>query len=79
MLPHKLKYLESFIVPCSIVILHNLNILIDSGTSINLMLLSTYRKLGLHDPKSISIILQLVDKTLKTSLWNGIGYAPQSW
>ncbi|CAI9756483.1 unnamed protein product [Fraxinus pennsylvanica] len=65
MLPPKLKDPRSFIVLYSIGNSHNLNALIDSGASINLMLLSIYRKLGLDDSKATSIILQLADRTFK--------------
>lgn len=61
----KLEDLWSFTVPYFIGNSHNLNALIDSGTRINLMPPSIYEKLGLEDLKAKSIILQLVDRTLK--------------
>ncbi|XP_022873985.1 uncharacterized protein LOC111392825 [Olea europaea var. sylvestris] len=64
-LPLKLKDLVSFTVPCSMENSHDLNSLIDSRSSINLMPLSIYRKLRLDDRKATSIILQLANRTLK--------------
>ncbi|XP_022863094.1 uncharacterized protein LOC111383246 [Olea europaea var. sylvestris] len=61
----KLKDPGGFTLPCSIGNLQGFKFLIDSGASINLIPLPLYRKLGLRDPKAASIILQLVDRTLK--------------
>lgn len=52
MLFPKLKDSESFTVPCYIGNSQNLNTLIDSGVSINLMPLFICKKLGLNDPKA---------------------------
>ena len=42
----------AFTFPCTIGLLHFVKALYDMGASINLMLLSIYKKLGLGDPKS---------------------------
>lgn len=65
MLPLELKDLWSFTVPCSIENSHDLNVLIDFGTNINLVQLSIYRKLVLDYSNETSIILHLVDRTFK--------------
>ncbi|XP_022871117.1 uncharacterized protein LOC111390329 [Olea europaea var. sylvestris] len=64
-IPPKLKDPRSFTLPYSIGNLHDINCLIDSGASINLIPLPLYRKLGLGDLKAASIILQLADQSLK--------------
>ncbi|XP_022876965.1 uncharacterized protein LOC111395199 [Olea europaea var. sylvestris] len=64
-IPPKLKDPGSFTLPCSIGDLNDINFLIDSGASINLISLPLYRKLGLGDPKAASIILQLAERSLK--------------
>lgn len=68
-LPHKftpkLKDLRSFTLPCLKGNSYNINILIDSGVSINLMPLNIYMKLRLGNPKEISISFQLVYRSIK--------------
>lgn len=64
-IPPKLKDPQSFTPPCSIGNLNTIKCFIDSGASINLVPLPLYRKLGLGNPKAVSIILQLADQTLK--------------
>ncbi|XP_022891905.1 uncharacterized protein LOC111406760 [Olea europaea var. sylvestris] len=64
-IPPKLKDPGSFTLPYSIGNLNDINCLIDSGASINLIPLTLYRKLGLGVPKAASIILQLADQSLK--------------
>lgn len=56
----RLKDQGNFILPCSIGNFHNINALINSRASINLISLNIYRKLGLKDPKETSITLRLV-------------------
>ncbi|XP_022868716.1 uncharacterized protein LOC111388260 [Olea europaea var. sylvestris] len=58
-LPPKIKDLGNFILPCSIGDLRN------SRASSKLMPLNIYRKLGLLEPKEISIMLQLIDRSIK--------------
>lgn len=64
-LPSKLKDPMSFTLPYSRENLHNINVQIDSGASINLMILSIHRKIVSEDLKEISITLMLVDKLIK--------------
>lgn len=61
----KLKDSESFTLSYSIENSHNINAFMNSRTSINLMILSIYRKLGLGDSKKISITLQLGNRSIK--------------
>ncbi|XP_017621338.1 uncharacterized protein LOC108465521 [Gossypium arboreum] len=63
-LPPKLKDLGSFTIPCSIGNHYSGKALCDSGASINLMSLSTFRKLGIGHMKSTTVTLQLVDRSL---------------
>ncbi|XP_074326663.1 uncharacterized protein LOC141664605 [Apium graveolens] len=63
-LPPKLKYSESFTIPCTIGKLSFDKCLCDLGASINLMPLSVFRQLGLPDPKPINIFLQLADRSI---------------
>ncbi|XP_022852768.1 uncharacterized protein LOC111374346 [Olea europaea var. sylvestris] len=62
--PPKLKDPESFSLPISIGNSYSISALCDTGASINLMLYSTYRKLGLGEVNSTSITLQLADRTI---------------
>ncbi|XP_022871433.1 uncharacterized protein LOC111390606, partial [Olea europaea var. sylvestris] len=62
-LPPKLKDPGSFTLPVSIGNSYSAKALCDTGTSINLMLYSAYRKLGLGEVNSTSITLQLADGT----------------
>ncbi|XP_017635505.1 uncharacterized protein LOC108477469 [Gossypium arboreum] len=63
-LPPKLKDLESFTIPCSIGNQYLGKALCNLGTSINLMPLSTFRKLGIGHVKSTMVTLQLTDRSL---------------
>ena len=45
----------AFTIHCTIALLHFAKALCDLGASINLMLFSIYKKLGLGDPKTIAI------------------------
>lgn len=64
-IPPKLKDPESFNLPYFIGNLHDINCLIDSGASLNLIPLPLYKKLGLGNHKVASIILQLADRLLE--------------
>ncbi|XP_022883521.1 uncharacterized protein LOC111400339 [Olea europaea var. sylvestris] len=64
-IPPNLKDPGSFTLSCSIGNLHDINCLIDPRANINLIPLPIYRKLRLGDPKAVSIILQLADRSLK--------------
>ena len=44
------------------------NVLCDLGASINLMPLSIFRKLGLGEPKSTTVYLQLAERSVKYPL-----------
>ena len=56
---------RAFTIPCTIGILHFAKTLCDLGESINLMPLSSYKKLGLGDPKPTAMRLLMVDRTVK--------------
>ncbi|XP_016755389.1 uncharacterized protein [Gossypium hirsutum] len=60
-LPHKMKDLESFTIPCSTGNHYLDKALCDLGASINLMPLSTFQKLGIDNMKPTAVTLQLVD------------------
>jgi hypothetical protein len=64
-LPHKLKVLWSFIIPCSMGDAIFKNALYDLRTSINLMSLSIFKKLGLGEARSTTMTLQLANRSLK--------------
>ncbi|XP_022883336.1 uncharacterized protein LOC111400130 [Olea europaea var. sylvestris] len=57
-LPPKLKDPGSFTVPCKIGEIYFDKILCDLGASINLMLLSVFRKLGLGEAKATTVTLR---------------------
>ncbi|XP_049364129.1 uncharacterized protein LOC125828855 [Solanum verrucosum] len=63
-LPKKLKDPGSFTVPVTIGQSVHARGLCDLGTSINLIPLSLYKKLGLGSPKQTTVILQLVDRSV---------------
>ncbi|XP_016471212.1 uncharacterized protein LOC107793385 [Nicotiana tabacum] len=63
-LPQKLKDPGSFTIQISIGKYVVGRTLCDLGASINLMLLSVFRQLGLGEPCPITVILQLVDRSL---------------
>ncbi|XP_016740301.1 uncharacterized protein [Gossypium hirsutum] len=63
-LPLKLKDLRSFTIPYSIGNHYLGKALCDLGASINLIPLSTFRKLGISHMKSIAVTLQLVERSL---------------
>ncbi|XP_017631159.1 uncharacterized protein LOC108473870 [Gossypium arboreum] len=63
-LPPKLKDPGRFIIPCSIGNHYLGKTLCDLGASINLMPLSTFRKLGIGYMKSTVVTLQPVDRSL---------------
>lgn len=54
----------SFTIPCSIGNHYLRKALCDLGASINLMLLSTFRKLGIGHMKPTVVTLQLADQSL---------------
>ncbi|XP_075489520.1 uncharacterized protein LOC142528363 [Primulina tabacum] len=64
-IPQKLKDPGSFSIPCVIgdIVFHKT--LSDLCASINLMPLSVFRKLGLGEPKSTQMSLQLADRSVK--------------
>ena len=64
-LPHKLKDPRSFTIPCTIGNSIFERALCDLGASINLMLLSIFRRLGLGEARPTTITLQLADRSLK--------------
>ena len=55
----------AFTIPCTIGLLHFAESLCDLGSSINLMPLSIYKKLGLGDPKPTAMRLLMADRTRK--------------
>ena len=61
----KKEDLGAFTIPCTIGLLHFAKALCDLGTSINLMSLSIYKKLGLRDPKPTAMQLLMIDRTVK--------------
>ncbi|XP_075098830.1 uncharacterized protein LOC107785474 [Nicotiana tabacum] len=63
-IPHKLKDPGSFTIQISIGKRTVGRALCDLGASINLMLLSEFRQLGLGEPRPTTVILQLVDRSL---------------
>ena len=64
-LPHKLKDLGSFTIPCKIGNSMFERALYDLGASINLMPLSIFRRLGLGEARPTMVTLQLADRSLK--------------
>ena len=64
-LPHKLKDLDNFIIPCKIGNSIFERALCDLGASINLMPLSIFRRLGLGEARPTTVTLHLADKSLK--------------
>ncbi|XP_022860904.1 uncharacterized protein LOC111381360 [Olea europaea var. sylvestris] len=69
-LPPKLKDPASFTLLVSIGNSYSSNTLCDTSASINLMSYSAYRKLGLGEVNSTSIMLQLPDRTITRSRGN---------
>lgn len=67
-LPHKLKDLGSFVIPCEIGSLSFDRVLCDLGHNINLIPLIVYKMLGLCDMKPSNITLQLADMTVEHAL-----------
>ncbi|KAK6133768.1 hypothetical protein DH2020_032479 [Rehmannia glutinosa] len=63
-IPQKLKDPGSFTIPCTIGDIFFDNVLCDLGSSINLMLLSVLRKLGLVEVRPSTVTLQLADRSL---------------
>ena len=55
----------AFTIPCTVGSLHFVKEFFDLRSSINLMTLSTYKKLGLGDPKPTAIRLLMADRTVK--------------
>ena len=56
---------NDFTIPCTIELLHFAKALCDLTTSINLLSLSIYKKLGLRDPKPTTMWLLIADRTSK--------------
>ncbi|KAG8649385.1 hypothetical protein MANES_08G082266v8, partial [Manihot esculenta] len=63
-LPSKLKDPRSFTIPCNIGNVEFIKALCDLGTSINLMPLYVFRKLGLGEVKPTIVSLQLADRSV---------------
>ncbi|XP_070043251.1 uncharacterized protein [Nicotiana tomentosiformis] len=63
-LPQKLKDPGSFTIPVRIGNIDVGRALCDLGTSINLMPLSLFKKLGLGAPRSTTVMLQLADRSI---------------
>ena len=63
-LPKKEKDPGSFTIPCTIGDTTLNNAFCDLGTSINLMPLSIFRKLGLKEAKPTTIALQMADRSI---------------
>ncbi|KAK5771938.1 hypothetical protein PVK06_048194 [Gossypium arboreum] len=64
-LPHKLKDLGSFTIPCLIGSLDISHALADLGASINVMPYKMFKQLGLGKPKQTRMSIQLADKTIR--------------
>ena len=64
-LPQKLKDPGSFTITCTIGNSIFERALCDLGTSINLMSLSIFRRLGLGEARPTTVTLQLADRSLK--------------
>ncbi|KAK5811706.1 hypothetical protein PVK06_027067 [Gossypium arboreum] len=64
-LPHKLKDLGSFTIPCLIGSLDISHALDDLGASINVMPYKMFKQLGLGKPKQTRMSIQLADKTIR--------------
>ncbi|XP_049372644.1 uncharacterized protein LOC125837598 [Solanum verrucosum] len=64
-LVQKKEDLGAFTIPCTIGIFHFAKALCDLRASINLMLLSIYKKLGLRAPKQTAMRLLMADRTVK--------------
>ena len=59
------EYPGAFTIPCTIGLLHFAKALCNLGSSINLMLLSIYKKLGMGDPTPSAMWLLMADRTVK--------------
>nr|GFB06850.1 hypothetical protein [Tanacetum cinerariifolium] len=66
-LPSKEKDPRGFTIPCDISDLHIDNALADLGASISLMPYTMYEKLGLGEPKSTRMSLELADRSIQYS------------
>ncbi|XP_070002616.1 uncharacterized protein [Nicotiana sylvestris] len=64
----KLEDPGAFTIPCTIGIADFARALCDLGVSINLMPYSVFKTLGVGQPRATSIILQMVDRTMKRPL-----------
>ena len=64
-LPHKLKDLGSFTIPCLIGSLDIRHALADLRASINVMPYKMFKQLGLGKPKQTRMSIQLADKTIR--------------
>ena len=71
--PQKLKDPGSFTIPCTIGNSIFEKALCDLGASIDLMLLSMFRRLGLGEARPTTVPLQLVDRSLKHPRGGGGG------
>ncbi|XP_070049002.1 uncharacterized protein [Nicotiana tomentosiformis] len=64
----KLEVPDAFIIPCTIGSANFAKALCDLGESINLMPYSVFKTLGIGQPRSTSMRLQMVDRTMKRPL-----------
>lgn len=64
-LPPKLKFLESFAIPCTIRSSYYDKFLCNLGASINLMPFSIFKKLGLEEVRPTIVSLQLANRSIK--------------
>ncbi|GJY44310.1 homeodomain-like protein [Tanacetum coccineum] len=65
-LPPKKKDPGSFILPCTIGTTTVSNALADLGASISIMPFSLFRRLGLRIPKPISMVIEMVDRSMQS-------------
>ncbi|GJW87901.1 retrovirus-related pol polyprotein from transposon TNT 1-94 [Tanacetum coccineum] len=65
-LPHKEKVPGSFFLPCTIGTTTVSNALADLGESINIMLFSLFKRLGLENPKPINMVLKMADRYMQS-------------
>ncbi|XP_070050709.1 uncharacterized protein [Nicotiana tomentosiformis] len=64
----KLEALDAFTIPCTIGSADFAKALYDLGASINLMPYSVFKTLGIGQPRSTSMRLQMADRTMKRPL-----------
>nr|GFA57181.1 hypothetical protein [Tanacetum cinerariifolium] len=67
-LPEKLGDPGRFLIPCDFFKFNNCLVIVDLGASINLMLLSTWKKLRLPTLNDTKMVLELADRTISKSM-----------